>query len=205
MPLKTGGSTVLRKSQQYWHGGCVHLLLKGWDIFSISRSFAFLPIPSLFILPYDVCFNTRWSGICFGRTQPPSWWTIPRVRPFLSLVEWSGPIGKKKYSFWGSKWNLICIWERELMAIATSNPKRRRGTIFAAPFIFCFSCNRRDHHSFRTSRTLPILMTILTCGLYFFFGHYKCSCCGSRRWVRYDWLSVSYWYRRLMDDLNSVS
>ena len=77
---------------------------------------------------------------------------------------------------------------------SASDSELRRFKLFGAPVIHCFACYRRERHCFGGSGSL--LLAVLSCGLYFVFGRYRCKCCGNPRWVRYDWLNLRYLFNR---------
>lgn len=67
------------------------------------------------------------------------------------------------------------------------------------PTIYCFSCNRRERHLLTaSSRMAMALLVTCTCGLYFFFGKYRCHCCAATRLLRYDFISPNFWHRQLL-------
>ena len=78
-------------------------------------------------------------------------------------------------------------------------PKRNSRTIY------CFSCNRQEGHFISAySRFILILAVVLSLGLYVFVGQYRCHCCSSSRFMRYDFLNPKYWYRRFQHRRDGV-
>lgn len=66
--------------------------------------------------------------------------------------------------------------------------------------IFCFNCNRREgQFLFRQNRWYYSYLIGLTFGLIKIVGPYQCQCCGARRLMCSDWISLQYLLRRYRD------
>lgn len=72
--------------------------------------------------------------------------------------------------------------------------------------MFCFHCNRREgHFLYRQNRWYYSYLIGLTFGLIKIVGPYQCQCCGHRRFMCADWISLRYLLRRNRDRRNSKS
>jgi len=68
--------------------------------------------------------------------------------------------------------------------------------------MMCFSCNRPEFHSLKARRRwLYSYVLGLTFGISYVVGPFSCSCCGSSRLMRRNWLSPRYWLRKRKTDL----
>lgn len=53
--------------------------------------------------------------------------------------------------------------------------------------LLCNQCSRRDFHKFAyTSRVAFGMAMIVTLGLAYFIGPFRCKCCGSTRFLRFN-------------------
>ena len=83
--------------------------------------------------------------------------------------------------------------EEELPEFGARPSRKRVG-------IFCFNCNRPDGHFLpRQHRWYYSYLVGLTFGLVKIVGPYQCQCCGARRFMCSDWISLRYLLRRLRD------
>jgi len=59
--------------------------------------------------------------------------------------------------------------------------------------IFCFNCNRREgQFLYRQNRWYYSFLIGMTFGLIKIIGPFQCQCCGARRFMCSDWISLRY-------------